>query len=80
MAGSDEANSHPAEGNTRINITGAELQALITAAVSQAVDAKFKEPSVFGLKIIQEPILNLILIRKVSLSTHLTKVVNPRGK
>ncbi|XP_022040662.1 extensin-like [Helianthus annuus] len=46
MAGSDEANSHPAEGNTRINITGAELQALITAAVSQAVEAKFKEPSV----------------------------------
>ncbi|XP_022023963.1 extensin-like [Helianthus annuus] len=47
MAGSDEANSHPADGNnTRINITGAELQALITTAVSQAVDAKFKEPSV----------------------------------
>ncbi|XP_022032015.1 uncharacterized protein LOC110933083 [Helianthus annuus] len=45
MAGSDEANSHPANGNnTRINITGAELQAMITAAVSQAVDAKFKEP------------------------------------
>ncbi|XP_022031413.1 uncharacterized protein LOC110932381 [Helianthus annuus] len=45
MAGSDEANSHPVEGNnTRINITGAELQAMITAAVTQAVDAKFKEP------------------------------------
>ncbi|KAJ0813355.1 putative nucleotidyltransferase, Ribonuclease H [Helianthus annuus] len=46
MAGSDEANSHLAEGNTRINITGAELQALITAAISQAVEAKFKELSV----------------------------------
>ncbi|XP_021974870.1 uncharacterized protein LOC110869983 [Helianthus annuus] len=47
MAGSDEANSHPAEGNnTRIKITGVELQAMITAAVTQAVDAKFKEPSV----------------------------------
>ena len=46
MAGSDEVNSHPAQGNTRINITGAELQAMITAAVSQAVDAKFKEPSI----------------------------------
>ncbi|XP_022033093.1 proline-rich extensin-like protein EPR1 [Helianthus annuus] len=46
MVGSDEANSHPVEGNnsTRINITGAELQAMITTVVAQAVDDKFKEP------------------------------------
>ncbi|XP_022026771.1 T-cell leukemia homeobox protein 3-like [Helianthus annuus] len=31
--------------NTRINITGAELHAMITAEVAQAVDDKFKEPS-----------------------------------
>ncbi|XP_022019444.1 uncharacterized protein LOC110919485 [Helianthus annuus] len=47
MAGSDEANSHPVEGNnnTRINIIGAELQAMINTTVAQAVDNMFKEPS-----------------------------------
>ncbi|XP_022041116.1 proline-rich protein HaeIII subfamily 1-like [Helianthus annuus] len=47
MAGSDEANSHPEAGNnnTRINVTAAELQAMINKAVAQAVDNKFKEPS-----------------------------------
>ncbi|XP_022041198.1 uncharacterized protein LOC110943772 [Helianthus annuus] len=64
MAGSDEANSHPAEGNTRINITGAELQALITAAISQAVEAKFKSRVLFGLKLFRKPILNHILTGK----------------
>ncbi|XP_021995495.1 extensin-like [Helianthus annuus] len=47
MAGSDEANSHPVEGNnnTRINVIAAELQEMINTAVAQAVDNKFKEPS-----------------------------------
>ncbi|XP_022019294.1 cyclin-K-like [Helianthus annuus] len=39
MAGSNEANSHPVEGNnndTRINVTGVELQAMINTAVAQA--------------------------------------------
>ncbi|XP_021993352.1 arp2/3 complex-activating protein rickA-like [Helianthus annuus] len=48
VAGSDEVNSHPVEGNnndTRINVTGAELQAMIDTTVAQAVDKMFKEPS-----------------------------------
>ncbi|XP_021980219.1 uncharacterized protein LOC110876356 [Helianthus annuus] len=48
MAGSDEVNIHPKEGNnndTRINVTGAELQVMIDIAVAQVVDKMFKEPS-----------------------------------
>ena len=45
MAGSDEVNSHPKENNdtTRINITGAELQALIDDAVTRALDRQNNE-------------------------------------
>ncbi|XP_022040157.1 uncharacterized protein LOC110942694 [Helianthus annuus] len=47
MAGSDEVNSHPKENNdtTRINITGAELQALIDDAVTRTLDRQYNESS-----------------------------------
>ncbi|XP_022003930.1 nucleolin 2-like [Helianthus annuus] len=47
MAGSDEVNSHPRENNDapRVNITGAELQALIDNAVTQALDRQYDESS-----------------------------------
>ncbi|XP_022014812.1 alpha/beta-gliadin A-IV-like [Helianthus annuus] len=47
MAESDEVNSHPRENNdtTRVNVAGAELQALIDNAVTRALDRQFNESS-----------------------------------
>ena len=47
MAKSEEVNSHPEEGpdNTRIHITGAELQALVENAVAKAIERQYSEPS-----------------------------------
>ncbi|XP_022024756.1 uncharacterized protein LOC110925097 [Helianthus annuus] len=48
MAESEEINSHPnmRNDNTRMNVAGADLQAMIdNAAVTKAVDRMFKEPS-----------------------------------
>ena len=47
MADSDETNSHPKENENevRINIAGAELQALIDNAVTKALDRQYSESS-----------------------------------
>ncbi|XP_035840237.1 uncharacterized protein LOC110942772 [Helianthus annuus] len=47
MAGSDEVNNHLRENNdiTRVNIAGAELQALIDNAVTRALDRQYNESS-----------------------------------
>ncbi|KAJ0511025.1 putative retrotransposon gag domain-containing protein [Helianthus annuus] len=47
MPGSDEVNSHPRENHdtSRVNVAGAELQALIDNAVTQALDRQFNESS-----------------------------------
>ncbi|KAJ0742621.1 putative retrotransposon gag domain-containing protein [Helianthus annuus] len=48
MTGLDEANSHPVENhvNARIQLTGAELQALVDNAVTRALDRQNTESSV----------------------------------
>ncbi|XP_021980338.1 wiskott-Aldrich syndrome protein family member 2-like [Helianthus annuus] len=47
VAESDEVNSHPRERNdtTKINVAGADLQAMIDNAVTRAIDRQFKESS-----------------------------------
>ncbi|XP_035844144.1 uncharacterized protein LOC118490555 [Helianthus annuus] len=47
MAGSDKINSHPMENNdnARINITGAELKALVDDAVKKALERQYEEYS-----------------------------------
>ncbi|XP_022014395.1 uncharacterized protein LOC110913885 [Helianthus annuus] len=47
MSKSEEVNNHPRERNdtTRINVVGADLQALIDNAVTRALDRQFKESS-----------------------------------
>ena len=47
MADSDQINSHPRENqnDARINIAGAELQALIDNAVTKALDRQYSESS-----------------------------------
>ncbi|XP_035844065.1 uncharacterized protein LOC110932084 [Helianthus annuus] len=47
MAGSDKINSHPMENNdnARINLTGAELKALVDDAVKKALERQYEEYS-----------------------------------
>ncbi|KAJ0466343.1 hypothetical protein HanIR_Chr14g0671021 [Helianthus annuus] len=57
MAGSDEVNSHPVENhdNARVQLTGAELQALVDNAFTRALDQQNSESSGTRIRTLSTP-------------------------